>query len=374
MKNIFKRMLIAVSIIFIPIFVLSRNDALITADPFPNESTGQYIYYHDLRQGVYGSKEPSNRLVGLLKADNKQYIIRILNLKDGKSYLFLGRFILNNGNMEFTPESIQGDARAGAILLADLLNMMKYLSDESLKYYPKSKNKKDLTAPSIWKSYNRKYINTYKWWLPFYKLESCMNSESDSYGEKNAFSLKLVCFGSVSRDDPDMFTRINKLPVFYKEKISEKKFFFSPAEMINVKLDNVTLKLDKNWFFEKGNIDAGISDTYLLKKFTKRDAQVGVESIALNNIKLEKNEIETFASTLQFQSCVITDTVNIDLKNKTLSLSLWDTDSGTATFTKYISLGVIKNQLTMINFSALDFVYYSNTEYFDSILNTNLNN
>jgi len=188
------------------------------------------------------------------------------------------------------------------------------------------------------------------------------------YGEKGYTSLRLVCFGTVAPNDPDMFTRISKLPVYYKNKTADNKYKIPEAEKISVKLDNVPLKLDKNWIFEKGDPVLNLYDSYCIKKFTKRDAQIGVESIELNNFKIEKNVIESFVSSLQFQSCVITESVDIDLRGSTLSLCLWDADSGTSTYTKYISLNSKKNLLTMLNFSALDFIYYANVDYFNAIL------
>jgi hypothetical protein len=365
-----KYLLLTALILCVTTALYAEDKALITADPFPLERPGQYVYYHDMRTGVYGSKQPVNRLFGLMKADNKQYIIRIMNLKDSKSYLFLGRFTLNKGIMEFYPESTQGDMKEAAVIMADLLNLMNYLGSETVKHAPGTKSRNDLTVNSFWESYNRKLVNSYKWWIPFYKLESSSNSGTDSYGIKGYASLRLVCFGTVAKDDPDMFTRISKLPVYYKDKIPDKKYIIPAAEKMDVKLDNTALKLDKNWHFEKSNPDAGqFQDSYWLKKFTARDAQIGIESIELKNIRLEKNEIGTFVSTLQFQSCVIADTVEIDLKEKTLALSLWDADNGIATFTKYISLGAKNNFLSVLNFSAFDFIYYSNVEYFNSILN-----
>jgi len=369
-----KIILITFAAIFISCYAHAEKKTIITADPFPLERPGQYVYYHDMRTGIYGSKEPLNRLLGIMKADNKQYIIRVCSLKDGKSFLFLGRFILNNGSMEFFTESIQGDSKAGTLVMAELMNLMTYLGGETIKYSQKIQNKNDLIVNSEWKSYNRKLVNSYKWWVPFYKLVSSSNFQNDSYGEKDFTSLKLICFGTVASNDPDMFTRISKLPVYYKNKINDKKYLIPEAAKRTVKLDNVSLKLDTNWYFEKGDPAGSFTDTYWLKKITARDAQIGVESIALNNLKLENNIIESFVKSLQFQSCVIADTVSIDVKGKMLSLSLWDADSGTATFTKYISLGAKKNILTMVNFSALDFIYYGNTEYFDSILNADFNN
>lgn len=365
-------------ITFLIIFMSASGNAekntLITADPFPSERPGQYIYYHDMRKGVYGDKEPLNRLFGILKADNKQYIIRVGNLKNGKSYLFLGHYVLKNGVLEFLTESIQGDAKEGTVIMAELLNLMNYIGSESINYSKNINNSKDLVVNSTWESYKRKLVNRYKWWIPFYKLDSSMNQVSDAYGDKNYLSFKLVCFGTVSQSDPDMFTRIDRLPVYYTEKLNDKKYIIPATEKIKVKLDNTTFNLDHNWHYEKGDQFNGINDSYVLKKFTARDAQVGVESIELSNIKVENNIINTFASTLQFQSCVISDTVVIDFDNKTLSLSLWDADSGTATFTKYKSLNVKKNLLTTLNFSALDFIYYCNMNYFNAIINSDFNN
>ncbi len=362
------------SVIFTPSLVYAAKSTMVTADPFPAERTGQYVYYHDMRKGIYGNKEPVNRLIGLIKADNKQYVLRVCNLNDGKSYLYLGHFILKKGNIEFYTEDSQGDIKEGAFIIADLLNLMDYLGGENKKVSQKLKNKNDITTNSNWTSYNRKLVNSYKWWIPFYKLESSINSESDNYGEKGYTSLKLVCFGSIAPNDPDMFTRISKLPVFHKDKTSSKKYLIPDSEKMAIKLDNVSLNLDKNWQFEKGDPAINTYDSYILKKFTTRDAQIGVESIEIKNFKLDKNLIESFVSSLQYQSCVITESVNIDPKGKTLSLSLWDADSGTATFTKYISLEAKKNLLTMLNFSALDFVYYGNVDYFNAILNTDFNN
>ena len=363
-----KYLLIGLLMVLAANSLYAESTALITADPFPSERTGQYVYYHDMRTGVFGKKEPVNRLFGIMKADNKQYIIRVMNLDDGKSYLYLGRYILSNGTMEFMTESIQGNRKEAAVIMADLLNLMNYLGSETLSHAPKLKSKIDLNVNSKWESYNRKLTNSYKWWIPFYKLESSSNIETDDFGQKGYVSLKLICFGSVSESDPDMFTRVSKLPVFQKGQISDKKYTISAAEMMKVKLDNTSLTLDKNWHFEKGDPLSGLQDTYWLKKYTPRDAQIGIESIEINNIKLEKNEIEAFVGSLQYQSCVIAETVDIDLKSRTLTLSLWDTDNGTATFTKYISLGVKRNLLTVLNFSAFDFIYYSNIEYFDAIL------
>ena len=374
MTNKIKYLFIALTLTLISATGNAQKSSAITADPFPVERPGQYVYYHDMRKGVYGNKEPVDRLIGLMKAENKQYIIRICNVKDGKSYLFMGRFVLNNGVMEYSTESIQGDVKEGTVLMADLLNLLSYLGSETIKISPNVKSKNDVTVSSIWKEYNRKLNNSYKWWIPFYRLESCSNSESDNYGEKGYTSLKIVCFGAVAQNDPDMFTRIIRLPVYYTEKISDKKYIIPPAEKITVRLDNTSLKLDKNWHFEKANPAAGFPDSFWLKKYSARDAQVGVESIELNNIKLEKGIIDSFVSSLRYQSCVIPDTVKIDSAGKTLSLSLWDADSNTATFIKYISLGIKNNLLSMINFSALDFIYYGNFEYFNAILDTGFNN
>jgi hypothetical protein len=354
--------------VIISLSLYADSAAIVTADPFPSERPGQFVYYHDMRTGVFGNKEPVNRLFGIMKADNKQYIIRVQNLKDGKSYLYLGRFILSKGEMEFLTESVQGNTKEATVIMADLLNLMNYLGREILNHSSKLKSKIDLNVNSKWESYNRKLVNSYKWWIPFYKLESANNIETDNFGPKGYVSLKLICFGSVSQDDPDLFTRINRLPSYHKEKITDKKYTITSAEKMKVRLDNTPLNLDKNWYFEKGDPLSGFQDSYWLKKFTSRDAQIGLESIETDNIKLNKNEIEAFVSSLQFQSCVIADTVDIDLKGKTLTLSLWDADNGTATFTKYISLGVKRNLLTVLNFSAFDFVYYSNIEYFEAIL------
>ncbi len=368
MFNSIKHLLIAFSIILCSLSLYADSSALITADPFPAERPGQYVYYHDLRTGVFGSKEPVNRLFGIMKADNKQYIIRVMNLNDGKSYLYLGRYILSKGAMEFLTESIQGNTKEATVIMADLLNLMNYLGSETLTHGPKLKNKIDLQINSKWESYNRKLANSYKWWIPFYRLESSSNIETDNFGQKGYVSFKLLCFGSVPENDPDMFTRINKVPSFYKDKISDKKYIIPAAEKMKVRLDSTTLNLDKNWHFEKGNPMSGLQDTYWIKNFTSRDAQIGLESIETDNLRLDKNEIEAFVSSLQFQSCVITDTVDIDLKNRTLALSLWDPDNGTATFTKYISLGVKRNLLTVLSFSAFDFIYFGNMEYFEAIL------
>ena len=354
--------------VIISLSLYADSAAIITADPFPSERPGQFVYYHDMRTGVFGSKEPVNRLFGIMKADNKQYIIRVQNLKDGKSYLYLGRFILIKGEMEFLTESVQGNSKEATVIMADLLNLMSYLGRETLNHSSKLKNKIDLSVNSNWVSYNRKLVNRYKWWIPFYKLESSGNIENDNFGQKGYVSLKLICFGTAPEDDPDIFTRINRLPSYHKEKITDKKYSITSAEQMKVRLDNTPINLDKNWYFEKGDPLSGFQDSYWLKKFTSRDAQIVLESIETQNIKLDKNEIEAFVSSLQFQSCVIADTVNIDLKGKTLELSLWDADNGYATFTRYISLGIKRNLLTVLNFSAFDFIYYSNMDYFDSIL------
>lgn len=369
MINRMKNFAMALFVISSPSFVSAENSAVITADPFPGENPGEYVYYHDTRRGVYGSKEPVSRLIGLMKVDDKHYIIRVFNLKDGKSFLFLGRYILSNGGMEFSAESIQGDTKDGTLILADLLNLLNYLGSETAGHSSELNGRNDLLVSSVWESYNRKLVNRYRWWIPFYKTESCENMESDSFGKKGYVSLKLVCFGSVSQADPEIFTRINRLPVFYRNKIENSKYRIPAAEKMSVKLDSISFMLDRNWHFEKASPSAGtVNDTYWLKKFTGRDAQIGIESIDIKNIKLEKNEIETFVGTLRFQSCVITDTVDINLKEKILSLSLWDADSGTSTYTRYISLGVKNNIFTIINFSAFDFIYFGNVEYFDAVL------
>ncbi len=370
-----KKSALILFMIFAAVSAYAEKKAEVTADPFPSERPGQYVYYHDMRTGIYGNKEPVNRLVGFMKADNKQYIVSIFNLKDRKSFLFLGHFYLNKGIMEFATDSMQGDPKEGTFLMADLMNLMNYLGSETVKVLPKLSNKNDIAVNSDWESYKRKFVNSYRWWIPFYKLESCRNALKDSFGEKDYTSFKLVCFGTVPENDPDIFTRINRLPVYYKEKTENTKYLIPPAVKMAVKLDNTSIMLDKNWHFEKANPASGLyHDSYWLKKFTVRDAQIGVESIPLTNIKLEKNEINTFVSTLQFQSCVIADTVKIDLKGKTLILTLWDADNGTATFTEYLSLGIKNNVLIVLNFSAFDFIYYANTDYFKPILNSDFNN
>ncbi len=368
MKKIVKYLSAVFFTVILSLSLYADSAALITADPFPTERPGQFVYYHDMRTGVFGNKEPVNRLFGIMKADNKQYIIRVQNLNDGKSYLYLGRFILIKGEMEFLTESIQGNAKEAAVIMADLLNLMSYLGRETLNYSSKLKSKTDLVINSKWESYNRNLVNRYKWWIPFYKLESSSNIETDNSGQKGYVSFKLICLGSAPQNDLDIFTRINRLPSYHKEKITDKKYLITPAEKMKVRLDNTQLNLDKNWYFEKGDPISGFQDSYWFKKFTSRDAQLVLESIESDNIKLDKNEIEAFVSSLQFQSCVIADTVDIDLKGKTLTLSLWDADNGYATFTRYISLGKKRNLLTVLNFSAFDFVYYSNIEYFESIL------
>lgn len=367
MFNRINYLLAGLFLVSLTLSLYADNAALITADPFPAERTGQYVYYHDMRTGVFGKKEPVNRLFGIMKADNKQYIIRVMNLEDGKSYLYLGRYILNKGAMEFLTESIQGNTKEAALIMGDLLNLMNYLGADSVAHGAKLKDKNDLKVNSIWESYNRKFVNSYKWWIPFYKLESSSNLEADNFGGKGYVSFKLICFGMVAGSDPDMFTRISKLPVFHKEKITDKKYLIPAAEKMKVRVDKTPLNLDKNWHFEKGDPLSGFQDTYWLKKYTSRDAQIGIESIEIGNITTGRNEIDAFVNSLQYQSCVIADTVSIDLKTRVLTLSLWDTDSGTATFTKYMSLGVKKKLLTVVNFSAFDFIYYSNMEYFNAL-------
>lgn len=83
MINKLRSIIFAVSMICIPVLLQAEKNALVTADPFPDERPGQYVYYHDMRTGVYGNKEAANRLVGFMKADNKQYIIRICNINGG---------------------------------------------------------------------------------------------------------------------------------------------------------------------------------------------------------------------------------------------------------------------------------------------------
>ena len=90
--------------------------------------------------------------------------------------------------------------------------LLGILSDKALR--------NDFKVNSTWVSYNRKFFNSYKWWIPFYKLDSSIDSEPDLYNGKDYTSLKLVCFGTVARDDPDMFTRISRLPLYYIDKIS----------------------------------------------------------------------------------------------------------------------------------------------------------
>ncbi len=374
MLNKLKCLFIAFSVIFIQVAVFAEKSTMVKADPFPGERPGQYVYYHDMRTGIYGSVKPVNRLIGIMKADNKQYIIRACNISNGESFLFLGHFYLDKGGMDFFTDEMQGDAKEGSLIMADLLNLMKYMGGETSKNLQDINNRKDITVASEWSAYKRKLINSYRWWIPFYKLESSSNAETDSSGEKGYKSLKLVCFGSVLKEDPDMFTRISKLPVFYNTRTEDKKYIITETEGMNVKLDNIPLALDKNWHFEKGDLALDIYDTYELSKFTSRDAQIGIESIELKNMKFEKNDIDTFTSSLMFQSCVIADTVKIDLKNRSLSLSLWDADSETSTFTCYTSLGIKNNLLIMLNFSALDFIYYANMDYFNRILNINLKN
>lgn len=364
-----RNMIISLLLIYIPAGAAAEKSTVVAADPFPSESPGRYVYYHDMRRGIYGKKEPVNMLIGIMKADNKQYIIRALDNKSGESFLYLGHFILDKGIMQFTPDSMQGDTNRGMLLMADIMNLMNYLVIETGRHLLRLQNKSDATVNSNWEEYGRKTVNIYRWWIPFYKLESCSNAGNDQFGEKGYVSLKLICFGTTSKNDPDMFTRINRIPSYHKQKHESAKYAIPAAERMTVKLDNVTLNLDKNWQFEKADPASGLHhDTYWLKKFTVRDAQIGVESVQLTNLKLEKNEIETFAGTLQYQSCVIADTVSIDLKNKALSLSLWDPDNGTATYTRYKSLGVKNNVLTILNFSAFDFIYYTNMNYFDATL------
>jgi hypothetical protein len=371
MKNQFKfPVLIAVAVL-ITISLNAEDKVTVTADPFPAERPGQYVYYHDMRTGIYGNKAPLNRLMGILKIADKKYLVRICNLSDGKTFLYSGRYVLNKGIMEFSPENMQGDAKEGAMIMADLLNLLNYLGSETIKYGQKLTGKNDFSVNSTWENYHRKLVNSYKWWIPFYKLVSSSNAENVDTGMKGDLMLKLVCFGSVYDADAETFTSISNLPIYYNEKSDLKKYIIPETEKVTVKLSGRSFILDKNWNYEKPDQQSGIMhETYWLKKFTVRDAQIGIESIDVSNMRMEKNEIESFVSTLVFQSCVITDTVHVDPENKTLSLSLWDPQSGHSTITKYRSLGIKKNVLTLLNFSAFDFIYYGNMNYFNTIINT----
>ena len=356
-------MLIAVSI-------RAEDAVTVTADPFPLERPGQYVYYHDMRTGIYGSKEPLNRLMGILKIADKKYLVRICYPASGKTFFYSGRYILNKGAMEFTPENIQGDPKEGSMIMADLLNLLNYMGGETLKHTQRFKSKSNFTINSTWQNYGKKFVNTYKWWVPFYKLTSCNYAETDKLAAKGDTAVKLVCFGSVYDADAETFTQISKVPVYYNEKSDLKKFKLPEAEKMPVTLAGMKFILDKNWIFEKPNPESGIvHETWWLKKFTVRDAQIGIETIDISAMRIEKNEIDSFAATLQYQTCVISDTVEIDAAGKTLTLSLWEPKSGNNTLTKYRSLGIKNKILTLLNFSAFDFIYYANMEYFNAIIN-----
>jgi hypothetical protein len=272
--------------------------------------------------------------------------------------------------MEFTPENIQGEAKEGTMIMADLLNLMNYLGAGTLKHAQKLKGKKDFSVGSDWVNYNLKLVNSYKWWAPFYKLTSSVNAGTDKSSAKGNSILKLVCFGSVYDEDAETFAQISKLPVYYNEKSAPGKYLIPAADKVEVKLAGFSLALDKNWVYEKPDPAAGMMhETYWLKKFTVRDAQIGIETIDVSNMLIEKNEIDSFAATLQFQTCVITDTVNIDHAKKAMTLCLWDPKSGSGTLTVYRSLGIKNKSLMLLNFSAFDFIYYANMEYFNAIMN-----
>ena len=370
MRKLFMLTIVAV---MITVSLNVKDAVAVAADPFPVERPGQYVYYHDMRTGIYGSNEPLDRLMGILKIADKKYLIRIYYPATGKTFYYSGRYVLNKGIMEFTPENIQGDAKEGTMIMADLLNVLNYLGGETLKHAGRFKNKEDFSVNSSWPNYDRKFVNSYKWWAPFYKLTSSSNAETDKWASKGGIALKLVCFGSVYDADAETFTLISKVPVYYNEKSDLKKYVIPETEKVQVKLAGIAFTLDKNWIYEKPNPEYGIMhETYWLKKFSVRDAQIGIETINISDMHMEKNEIDSFTATLQYQTCVITDTVSIDHGRKILTLCLWDPKSGSSTLTKYRSLGIKNKILTLLNFSAFDFIYYANMEYFDAIINTGI--
>lgn len=370
MNNRLRTLVLTVFAILVTVTAGTEDAVTVTADPFPMERSGQYVYYYDMRTGIYGSEKPLNRLMGILKIADKKYIIRICYPADGRTFFYTGRYVLKNGVMEFTPENIQGDAKEGTMIMADLLNLLNYMGSETLKLGQRLKGKENFSVNSAWENYGRKFVNAYKWWVPFYKLSSM--SETGT-GKQNAAGdpvLKLLCFGSVYDADAETFTQISKLPVSYNEKSDLKKYAIPAAEKVPVTMAGIKFTLDKNWGYEKPDPASGIMhETYWLKKFTVRDAQIGIESIDISNMLIEKNEIDSFTATLQYQTCVVADTVSVDAGRKILTLSLWEPKAGSCTLTKYRSLGIKNKVLTLLNFSAFDFVYFANMEYFNAIIN-----
>lgn len=361
-----KYSLFAAVLFLLPVTLPAADDVTVTADPFPAERPGQYVFYHDMRIGVYGSTEPLNRLMGILKIDEKKYVIRIYYPADGRNFYYTGRYVLSRGMMEFTPENIQGDEKEGTVILADVLNLVNYLGAETVKHGRRLKSRETFSVDSEWAGYGRKFVNEYKWWVPFYKLTSMTGTDT---GKTNGPDLKLLCIGSVYDNDATSFTSVSRLPVLFTKKTGQDRYVIKPAEKMQVILGGITFNLDKNWNYQKPDPASGMPhETYWMKKFTVRDAQIGVESVDTTSIHIDANEIDSFAATLQYQTCVITDAVNIDEVRKELTLCLWDPVSGSCTIMKYRSLGIKNKVLLLLNFSAFDFVYYSNREYFDAIL------
>ena len=348
----------------------AENDAIQKVDPFPSTLPGQYAFYHDTRDGVnhVSISTKMDRLIGIVKINSEIYVVRVYDLKTGSDFTFPGYFTKEKGLYDFVCTGFNGDINTGSIIMADLLNLMNYYSGE-IDEVNKKVSDKPLKITTFWDGYDSWNDNSYDWWLPFFKLSSSVYSSKDSHGRKGTVSLKLLFLGRFTAAKQMNFFKYKSIPGSLINTLSPDEYKLSDAKADPVNMEGVTLNLDSNWEYMPKDKESGIFfDTYWVKKFTTRDALIGVEVYNVKSIGNEKALSKLQMRGLALNECIIADSIKRDEQNKTLSFLIWDIENNLITIHISRSLGIKNHIFKNINFSAFESIYNQNKAYFDSII------
>ncbi len=349
----------------------AENDAIQKVDPFPSTQPGQYAFYHDTRDGVHhvSTSSKMDRLIGIVKINSETYVVRVYDLQTGSDFTFHGYFTKEKGIYNYVCEGFNGDANTGMIIMADLMNLLNYYSSEIDKVNKKLTDK-PVKITTHWEGYDSWNENSYDWWLPFFKLSSSKYASKNARGKKGAVSLKLLFLGRFTADTQMNFFKYKSIPGTLSETPDSDKYKLAETNADPVKMEGVTLNIDSNWEYMPKDKESGIFfDTYWIKKFSTRDALIGVEVYNVKSVGNEKALSKLQMRGLALNECIIVDSIKIDKKNKTLSFLIWDVENDLTTIHVSRSLGIKNHILKNINFSAFEVIYNQNKAYFNSIIN-----
>jgi hypothetical protein len=246
------------------------------------------------------------------------------------------------------------------LILADIMNLLTFFSKEYNKI-EKTGLENNKKIKTNWYNYDGlKLETTFSPWIPFYKINSCIDINS-----KHPY-IKLYSIGLVKNPKNATFFKIKStVKDNYKSKL-----ILTKKNNKKIVIKDVSINLDENWTKQLPDKQKGIMhETYWISKETMRDAQIGIETIDLRKMKLIiKNTNELLLLLLTINQFVLSESMIYNGENDSLKYDIYDHNSGRITTTYLKLFKKTESLYLLVNFSSYKSVYDNNAKYFHNIL------